>query len=720
MSAQIIPKKLRKLRTFNDDFARAKGKKSPSENELSPTPADSQETVQNKINSETNLVSKTSTTSAPSIKTTANSKAPIKPVRINNNTRTKPKITSNETTANSSTEIPKSKPAQNNIDQIRPSQVLVAEDLKKIRTHDKLSNLSTEEDMFEISEASQTQSGGSIITDRKRNRFNLLKEIRNSLSKWLFEQKEGYEEYTRPKHTVMPAFVRKDIIERAATASSVTPKDDHNIVAARLSKTPRTKTVRELSVKKASEVPKPEWGYTTSEKETSAEKKSENTKATSDTLEQKEETAPKPISAETTKKSVANENEIVPVTKPSSIDLDKIEKSETTATSTIDEALPKSPREASPSVNIDIQNQQTFQNESENEAPSETKPEIKDAPVSPSENSIHTPTAVTETLFDADRWKTSSEEKPKINIESTATKKADKIQAWGTATENEEVQSNTPAPQTKTKQQKSYEKINVASPSIPAAKTVATPSSQEASAPFVSPQKRSSIFGFAVIGIVASVLGIGVASWLFWGAGQTATIPTAESQSLVSSGGEQYVRLGQSHEQMLEHLASAIPNASQASVTTLRPMMTTVEGNERLATTAEILSIFDPRAPGSFTRAITGIEFGAYRGSEPFIVLKVTSFDAALSGMLTWETAMSGDLSPFFGQPVTSTFDATARNTSQTREPFFVDVVHANRDIRILRDDKQNERIVYTFLNRTTILLSTNRTVIEDVASVVR
>ncbi len=100
--------------------------------------------------------------------------------------------------------------------------------------------------------------------------------------------------------------------------------------------------------------------------------------------------------------------------------------------------------------------------------------------------------------------------------------------------------------------------------------------------------------------------------------------------------------------------------------------------------------------------------------------MKVSSFDAALGGILQWEDAMSGDLAPLFGTPVAATFDRTARTATQTREPFFVDVVHANRDMRILRDSEERERIVYSFLDRSTILIATDRTVIEEVAPLVR
>lgn len=117
----------------------------------------------------------------------------------------------------------------------------------------------------------------------------------------------------------------------------------------------------------------------------------------------------------------------------------------------------------------------------------------------------------------------------------------------------------------------------------------------------------------------------------------------------------------------------------------------------------DTLGVFTPEAPGSFLRSITALGFGSYRGA-PFIVIKTSTFDTALGGMLAWEPHMSRDLAPFFGtEGAASTFS---------------DTLHANRDIRVLADT-DGDRIVYSFLNRSTILVSTDRSVIEDLSPLI-
>lgn len=218
--------------------------------------------------------------------------------------------------------------------------------------------------------------------------------------------------------------------------------------------------------------------------------------------------------------------------------------------------------------------------------------------------------------------------------------------------------------------------------------------------------------------LVAAGLGFALVFWLIGGTDSTPaddraapTLPTH-----VAADTEITLPIGVSHRALMENLAAASQDAPEMSVAELHPMIETESGS-RPATTEEIRARLSLSAPGGFVRTISDIGFGVYRRSEPFIILNVHSFDAALGGILEWEADMSDDLAPFFGQPVTQTVPLSA--TSTARDPFFVDDVHQNRDIRVLRDGAQTERIVYSFLDRHTILITTDRTVIADVAPLV-
>jgi hypothetical protein len=126
------------------------------------------------------------------------------------------------------------------------------------------------------------------------------------------------------------------------------------------------------------------------------------------------------------------------------------------------------------------------------------------------------------------------------------------------------------------------------------------------------------------------------------------------------------------------------------------------------ASAEQILSILSPRAPGSFQRGVQELTFGGV-GSAPFMIMKVSSFDTAFAGMLEWERAMSADLSPLYGTPVVETFDPSARTDTQVRAAFFKDAIASNKNIRLLLDEAGEDRIVYTFTDQNTVVITTTR-----------
>jgi hypothetical protein len=150
------------------------------------------------------------------------------------------------------------------------------------------------------------------------------------------------------------------------------------------------------------------------------------------------------------------------------------------------------------------------------------------------------------------------------------------------------------------------------------------------------------------------------------------------------------------------------------------PVALTTEGREGPAEAKVILEVLAPRIPGTFERSITELTFGGISASEPFIVITATTFDAAFAGMLAWEATMSSDLAPLFGEPVGGTISPDARTVGGVTVPTFSDSIIANRSARVLVDEQGLERLVYTFINQETILITTSRTATERLVPRVR
>lgn len=143
---------------------------------------------------------------------------------------------------------------------------------------------------------------------------------------------------------------------------------------------------------------------------------------------------------------------------------------------------------------------------------------------------------------------------------------------------------------------------------------------------------------------------------------------------------------------------------------------------EKAIGTSALMRVLEPRVPSTFVRTLENTSMlGAY-GTEkaPFLILKTNQFDAALAGMLAWEKNISIDLAPLFGEPVRKTFDPSSLTDDRTRPAYFSDEVIQNRDVRILYDERGEERILYTFVRNELILITTNHVALEALLTATR
>lgn len=119
---------------------------------------------------------------------------------------------------------------------------------------------------------------------------------------------------------------------------------------------------------------------------------------------------------------------------------------------------------------------------------------------------------------------------------------------------------------------------------------------------------------------------------------------------------------------------------------------------ERVAT-GRVFEILAPHADSAFIRTLedTGmIGYITTTVNEPFIIVQSNAFDTAFAGMLNWEPYMSTDLTPLFGPELSGAAG------------HFIDATNQNRGVRILYDELGNEHIVYAFVNRNTIVITTS------------
>ncbi len=191
-------------------------------------------------------------------------------------------------------------------------------------------------------------------------------------------------------------------------------------------------------------------------------------------------------------------------------------------------------------------------------------------------------------------------------------------------------------------------------------------------------------------------------------------------------------------------------------LTTGNPAMP--KNGDRLLTTEEFLTALGTRAPNAFIRALApSFTLGVHEFSknEPFLIFTVTDYDNAYAGILTWESFLNADLAPLFGPAFaefyrspsallyrdvikaaattsTSTGDVrsnpesasttvpivlptTATTSDSLRAKGFEDARFRNKEVRVLRNDAGDIVLLYSFLSRDTLVITTNEFTLKEV-----
>ncbi len=144
-------------------------------------------------------------------------------------------------------------------------------------------------------------------------------------------------------------------------------------------------------------------------------------------------------------------------------------------------------------------------------------------------------------------------------------------------------------------------------------------------------------------------------------------------------------------------------------------------------------------APSAFIRSLgADFMFGyhGYNGNQPFLILKTSSYDAAFAGMLNWEKKIVNELEPLFPAPppappvlivATTTVKlkngkmAIATTTATSTPPVFVgmfsDAILRNKDARVVRDGSGKIIFLYSFIDPSTIVITTNETTLREITA---
>lgn len=142
--------------------------------------------------------------------------------------------------------------------------------------------------------------------------------------------------------------------------------------------------------------------------------------------------------------------------------------------------------------------------------------------------------------------------------------------------------------------------------------------------------------------------------------------------------------------------------------------------SRRLITTSEFISTTGFRMPDIIKRTLLpDFMVGVYSmgGNLPFIILKTSYFENAFAGMLQWEVSMEKDFQIMFRLPGYETALELSSSLAPTIVKKFEDGVIINKDVRIMRNDNKEIILLYSIIDKETIIITTSDIAFKEIVS---
>lgn len=240
---------------------------------------------------------------------------------------------------------------------------------------------------------------------------------------------------------------------------------------------------------------------------------------------------------------------------------------------------------------------------------------------------------------------------------------------------------------------------------------------------------RNVLMIFGGVALIAATIGIGL--FIYFRLTATVQIPQDTPAPFITVDKTTVITLPQStltHQTLVTDLTRAVQEStvSLGLIERLLPAAETIEGEEKIHAVIPpqlFLPILAPAIPEELVRTLQkefllGIHM--FDGPQAFLILHTDSYEHAFAAMLAWERTMRDELLPLFNRtprprtPQETETTSTATSTLPIRTQF-VDKIVENRDTRAVLNQPGDLLLVWTFLDRNTIVITTNEYTLREI-----
>jgi hypothetical protein len=212
-------------------------------------------------------------------------------------------------------------------------------------------------------------------------------------------------------------------------------------------------------------------------------------------------------------------------------------------------------------------------------------------------------------------------------------------------------------------------------------------------------------------GGILLIAGLAAAGWLFFFKEKPAPNETIlqPPRPPILSENQQIVNLkSEKRSELIDIIQTAAEtNIGPGTILNL-PFLLETNGTKEYIQAKKFLSILGINLPINLNQSLEGnFTFGIFNNqkqNEPFLILKISSFDFAFGGTLDWEKNMAGDLKEIM----------SIKNLPPPNKKF-EDKVIKNWDARILYDDSNNPVIAYAFIESRYLVITPDISTFEEI-----
>jgi hypothetical protein len=132
-----------------------------------------------------------------------------------------------------------------------------------------------------------------------------------------------------------------------------------------------------------------------------------------------------------------------------------------------------------------------------------------------------------------------------------------------------------------------------------------------------------------------------------------------------------------------------------------------LNSNTNVEDISKVSSLIGPNMPPSLSRSFAKdymLGIYSFDTNETFMIITIDDYSLAYPGMLKWEENMAKDLDGFFDI-----------NPSTLENSVFVDETVKNRDLRVLKDSTGKPLVIYSFIDRKTLIIARNEGILSAI-----